>query len=201
MGAGAVPAAAILQVWLATRPGCGRGARGSGARRGRRLQRLQCRVEDAAGRVRSQACARLRSRLRNFLGLTVAKRPPTGRWSERGQSASRAVKAAEGAGSQPGRGLGTHPVLGLELRVAEGCPRGVVHRETGRRVWSQAPEEGLRLPATGAAPPACPPTDRPPATSRGAGHTQPGGGWCAAKLGVTPATPGRGAPPTDLGPL
>ena len=147
---------------------------------GRRLQRLQCRVEDAAGRVRSQVCTRLRSRLRNLLGLTVAKRPLTGRCSERGESASRAVKAAEGAGSQPGRGLGAHPVLGLELRVAEGCPRGVVHRETERPVWSQGPEEGLRLPATGAAPPACPPTDRPPATSRGAGHTQPGGGWCAA---------------------
>ena len=40
-------------------------------------------------------------------------------------------------------------MLGLELRAAEGCPRGVLHRETERPAWSQGPEEGLRLPATG----------------------------------------------------
>lgn len=92
-----------------------------------------------------------------------------------------AVKAAGGAGSQPRRGLGVHPVLGLELRGARGCPR-VWSTGRQRPVWSQGPEEGLRVPATGAAPPACPrsrppplewPTDCPPASSRGpATHSQ-----------------------------
>lgn len=93
-------------------------------------------------------------------------------------------------------------MLGLELRVAEGCSRGVVHRETGRPVWSQALRRACRLPATGAAPPACPPTDRPPSDLLPwAGHTQLGGGCCAAKPGVTPDTLAEGPRPLTLAPF
>lgn len=57
-GAGTAPAAAILQVWLATRLGRGRGVRVGRRGAGSGAQRLQGRVRDAArARARRQGCS------------------------------------------------------------------------------------------------------------------------------------------------